>query len=275
MNENQMNLETAVLKERQDMKRETNKYRLLSLLSLVVFFTVWELAVRLGWVETTHIAAPSKVVELFIRKFWDTSPDGSTLIQHTISSLQLSLTGFLLALVIGTPLGLLMGWFKPFDDFVKPIFNLIRPIPALGWIPIMILLLGIGLAAKSSIIFMAAFVPMVINSYTGIKLTNQALVNVAKTCGSNTWTIFLKVGIPSAMPMVFAGWKVALSISWMTLIAAEMMASNKGLGYMILMGRQFMMVDLILCGMFVIAIIGYLLYMILDVAESHVLRWRR
>ena len=270
-----MNLEAAVLKERQDMKRETNKYRLLSLLSLVVFFTVWELAVRLGWVETTHIAAPSKVVELFIRKFWDTSPDGSTLIQHTISSLQLSLTGFLLALVIGTPLGLLMGWFKPFDDFVKPIFNLIRPIPALGWIPIMILLLGIGLAAKSSIIFMAAFVPMVINSYTGIKLTNQALVNVAKTCGSNTWTIFLKVGIPSAMPMVFAGWKVALSISWMTLIAAEMMASNKGLGYMILMGRQFMMVDLILCGMFVIAIIGYLLYMILDVAESHVLRWRR
>ena len=189
--------------------------------------------------------------------------------------MQLSLTGFGLAVVIGTPLGLLMGWYKPVDKFVKPVFNLVRPIPAVSWIPVMIAVLGIGIAAKSFIIFLSAFVAIVLNSYAGIKLTNRAMINVARTSGASYWRIFLNVGVPSAMPMVFTGWKVALGISWSTLVAAEMLAANSGLGYMILFGRQFLKIDLIMCGMAVIGLIGVILFALLNKLERVVLRWRQ
>ena len=168
-----------------------------------------------------------------------------------------------------------MGWYKPVDKFIRPAFNLIRPIPAVGWIPLMIVLLGIGLAPKVFIVFLSAFVAVVLNSYAGIKLTNRAMINVSKTCGASNFTIFRRVGIPSAMPMVFTGWKVGLGLSWSTLVAAEMLASNDGLGYMILAGRQFMRVNLIMVGMLTIGVIGLILFALLNWLEKIVLKWRQ
>lgn len=270
-----MELNKVIIEERKTLWKKSRNRILLALLSLAVFFGIWELAVLLEWVDPRFVAAPSEVIAVMIRKFYDSTPDGGTLIEHISASMKLSLSGFLLAVVIGTPLGLLMGWYKPLDSFIKPVFNLVRPIPAVGWIPVMIVLLGIGTVSKASIIFLSAFVSIVINSYTGIKLTSQALINVSRTCGASNWYIFRHVGIPSAMPMIFTGWKVALGISWSTLVAAEMLASNEGLGYMILIGRQFMKTDLIICGMVVIGLIGIVLYALLNKLESVVLRWRR
>lgn len=272
---NQELLRQAVDDERKRLRRERTGCFLLSIASIAVLLALWECSVRFGWVRTKYVEAPTEVIRIIIKKFSVKSPDGAILPVHIASSLKISFLGFGYAVLVGTPLGLAMGWYKPVDKFVRPVFNLIRPIPAVSWIPLMIVLLGIGLAPKVFIVFLSAFVATVLNSYAGIKLTNQAMINVAKTCGAPDFVIFLRVGVPSAMPMVFTGWKVGLGLSWSTLVAAEMLASNSGLGYMILTGRQFLRIDIIMAGMVVIGLIGLLLFAVLSRIEQIVLRWRR
>ena len=196
------------------------------------------------------------------------------MIEHFLVSFQLAFSSFVAAVVIGVPLGLVMGQYKAFDRFFTPIFEIIRPIPPIAWIPIVILVAGIGMPAKIFIIFIAAFVPCVINSYLGIKLTNPVLINVAKTFGASNWQIFTKVCIPSSLNMVFTGVRNALGASWSTLVAAEMLASTKGLGYMIQMGRQLIRPDIILVGMLTIGCIGALLSWLLGLLEKKVAPWR-
>lgn len=256
-------------------KQEKRMYALLSIAGVAIFLLLWELASDTGIVNSRYIAPPSKIVKLFFTKLTDPNPDGAVLGVNILSSLQVSLTGFALAVLIGVPLGLLMGWYRGFDSFVRPIFEIVRPIPPVSWIPLTIVWMGIGLQAKAFIVFFSAFVPCVINSYTGIRQTNPVLINFAKTCGASNFTIFLKIGIPSSLTMVFAGVRVALGNAWATLVAAEMLAASSGLGYMILMGRQFARPDLILLGIVVIGIIGIVLTTLLNKIEDKVLGWKR
>lgn len=260
----------------QEKKRRTQQmYLMLSISSVVVFLLLWEMCSDLGWVNSRYLAAPSKIFALFITKLTDPNPDGAVLGVNVLSSLQVSLTGFFLAIAIGIPLGLLMGWYKGFDSFVRPIFEIVRPIPPVSWIPLTIVWLGIGLPAKSFIVFFSAFVPCVINAYTGIRQTSPVLVNFAKTCGASNFTTFWHIGIPSSLTMVFAGVRVALGNAWATLVAAEMLAASSGLGYMILMGRQFARPDLILLGIVVIGVIGVLFTALLGLVENKVLGWKK
>ena len=275
MNTNQEKLTKAIARERKHIKNKSRNLLFTSIISIVILLALWELSVQLGWITTRFFCAPSEVLNALIEKLTNRAPDGATLPVHILSSMKISMIGFLMAVLIGTPLGLLMGWYKPVDKFIRPAINLIRPIPAVGWIPLMIVLLGIGLAPKVFIVFLSAFVAVVLNSYAGIKLTNRAMINVSKTCGASNFTIFRRVGIPSAMPMVFTGWKVGLGLSWSTLVAAEMLASNDGLGYMILAGRQFMRVNLIMVGMLTIGVIGLILFALLNWLEKIVLKWRQ
>ena len=250
------------------------KYRMLSILGLVIFFGVWEAAVRLGWVSHRSLNAPSEVVETFIYKLTNANPDGSTLPQHFFQSLKLALTSFIIATIIGVPLGWIMGYYKVADFLLNPLFEIIRPIPPIAWIPIVILTMGIGMSAKVFIIFVAAFVPNVINSYLGIRLTDATLINVAKTFGASDWKIFTPVCIPSSMNMVFTGIRLSLNASWTTLVAAEMLASIRGLGYMIQMGRTIIRPDIIIVGMFTIGLTGAMLNGILGLFEKKVAPWR-
>ena len=256
-------------------RQEKRMYTLLSIVGVAVFLLLWELASDTGIVNSRYIAPPSKIVKLFFTKLTDPNPDGAVLGVNILASLQVSLTGFALAVLIGVPLGLLMGWYRGFDSFVRPIFEIVRPIPPVSWIPLTIVWMGIGLQAKAFIVFFSAFVPCVINSYTGIRQTNPVLINFAKTCGASNFTIFLKIGIPSSLTMVFAGVRVALGNAWATLVAAEMLAASSGLGYMILMGRQFARPDLILLGIVVIGIIGIVLTTLLNKIEDKVLGWKK
>jgi len=220
------------------------------------------------------LASPIQVINAIFTKIVDPRPDGNILIVNILASFKLAMIGFFLALIAGLPLGLLMGWYRPVDKLLRPIFEMIRPLPPIAWIPIVIVLLGIGTVAKSFIIFFTTFVPIVINSYTGIRETNQVYINYAKTCGYSNWKIFCTVGIPSAMPLAFAGMVIALGNGWGTLIAAEMLASSSGLGYMILMGRNYGRIDTIIAGMLVIGLIGLGLTTTLRKVENRVLKWR-
>ncbi len=258
-------------------QRRKKKYQniMLSIIGVLGFLIIWQLIVMFEVVDTKYLTSPIEVVNLFLVKLTDSRPEGATIWTHISSSLTIVLSGFGLAVLIGVPLGLFMGWYKRFDSFIRPLFEIIRPIPPVAWIPLMIVWLGIGLRAKALIVFLAAFVPCVINSHTGIRQTSEVLINVAKTCGASNFTIFRKVGIPSSMTMVLAGIKVAIGNAWATLVAAEMLAASSGLGYMILMGRQFGRVDLVILGIVVIGAIGTVLASLLNVVENNILRWRK
>jgi len=254
-------------------KRKRLKAIVFGLTGVAGFLLLWYAVVWFEWIDSRLIVYPHEVFQTLASKFYDKSFDGSLLPVHIASSLIVAVCGFLMAVCVGVPLGLLMGWYQPFDRFVRPVFEVIRPIPPISWIPIMIIFLGIGLQAKTVIIFFAAFIPSLINSYTGIKLTNPVFINVAKTCGASKWRTFLRVGVPSALPMAFAGMRISLGNAWGTLVAAEMLAANKGLGFMILMGRTYLRVDVIIGGMLVIGLIGVLFAVGFDWVEHKVIKW--
>ncbi|MGI9862349.1 ABC transporter permease [Moorella naiadis] len=252
-----------------------NSLAWLSILSLLVFLLIWYGIVHFGIISKTLLASPAEVLTTFWSKLFNRAPDGATLGAHFKTSLLLALTGYISAVVIGVPLGLLMGWYKKIDDAVKPIFEIIRPIPPIAWIPLAILWFGIGLPAKAFIIWLSAFVPSVINSYAGIKLTEPVLINVARTFGATNWETFLKIGVPSALPMVFTGLRLSLSSAWMTLVAAELLAATQGLGYMIQMGRTLARPDVIIVGMLTIGFTGAAMAYILERFEGKLAPWRR
>lgn len=258
-----------------EKKRPLWMQMLLSVLGIIVFIGIWEAVVKFGLISEDKLVAPSQIVLTFMDKLENPIPDGNTIIVHFFTSLKLVVLGFLVSCIIGVPLGLFMGFFNVANRIFTPIFEIIRPIPPLAWIPIVIVVLGIGLKAELFIIFVASFVPCVINSYTGIRATSQTLINVAKTAGANKFQIFYKVGIPSALPMVFTGIKVSFGSAWATLVAAEMIASSEGLGYMIQQGRVARRPDIVLLGMLVIGLVGAVLTAILSILEKKAIPWRR
>ena len=150
------------------------------------------------------------------------------------------------------------------SETVSSAFDIIRPIPALAWIPLMILWLGIGYWSKVGIIFFAAFISATINSYAGIKRTSQVHLWVASTFGATNMQMLFKVAIPTALPMIFTGLRLALGSSWVALVAAELLAATRGLGYMIQVARMLGRPDVIIVGMITIGVVGYLLSTILE-----------
>lgn len=259
----------------QKNRREKLKSALCAFISISLFLLIWQVAVSMDWINAKACAPPTKVFQTFLDKWTNTKPDGATLDTHILVSLKLASIGFLLAVVIGVPMGLLMGYFRTMDAVLTPIFEIVRPIPPLAWIPVVLLTLGIGTEAKAFIIFIASFVPCVINSYTGIKRTNPVLINVAKTAGASNWQIFYKVGIPSAIPLTFTGIKTSLGSAWATLVAAEMLSSSQGLGYLIQRARNLVRSDLVIVGMLLIGIIGAIFTLVLDYLETKVAPWRK
>lgn len=267
--------EERIKKVQEDARKSKYQLTVLSIIGVLAFLLIWQFAVMGGLLPNRYVPMPSEVVKLFFVKWVDPNPDGAVLGVHILASLQVALTGFFLAIIIGVPLGLFMGWFRGFESFMRPIFEILRPIPPVSWIPITIIWLGLGLQAKAFIVFFSAFVPCTINAYTGIRQTSPALINVAKVCGASNFTIFRKIGIPSAMTMTFAGIRVALGNAWATLVAAEMLAANVGLGYMIQQGRSFARPDIIILGIVVIGILGVVFTWLLGLVEGKVLGWKK
>ncbi|HIZ79516.1 MAG TPA: ABC transporter permease [Candidatus Lachnoclostridium stercorigallinarum] len=268
------NLEAKWSEYLKQQKQANVKYMLLSAAGILTVLIIWQGVVMLGLVDSHLLPPPTEVLATLLDKFTNTVPDGNVLGTNILASLQVALSGFCVAIIIGVPLGLLMGWWTYADRFIRPIFELVRPVPPIAWIPLVVVWMGVGLKAKALIIFFTAFVPCVINSYTGIKLTSQVLIDVSRTFGAPNWLIFWKIGIPSSLPMVFAGIRVALGNSWSTLVAAEMLAASAGLGYMIQIGRTVARPDIVIVGMVVIGAIGAILSAILSRCERYFLRWK-
>ena len=254
-------------------KKSFDKFAVISILSVVGFFFGWWLITDgLHLVRAVILPSPVTVAKAFAVKLVNRNPDGGLLIEHIGTSLQVALSGYITGISIGLPLGVLMAWYPTFDKFYRPIFNLIRPISPIAWIPIMILWFGIGLGSKTAMIFLSAFVPSVINAYAGIKSANQVHYWVAQTFGAKRKVLLFKVAIPSAMPFFFTGMKVSLGNAWMSLVAAELLAATRGLGYMIQLNRMLGRVENIVVGMLTIGALGALFAVTLDLIEKKLVK---
>lgn len=245
--------------------------KVLPVLSVLTFFGAWEFIVQTGIVPNTMLAAPSQVVKLFIVKLTDPNPDGAVLAAHAWTSIKEAGIGYLLALLVGLPLGLLMGWFTTIRGLFRPIFEMIRPIPPIAWIPLTIFWFGIGLWGKVFIIWIAGIVPCVINAFVGVRMTNPTLIQMARTYGASDWQIFLKICIPSSLPMVFGALQIALAYCWVNLVGAELLASDSGLGFLITMGRRLALPDMVVLGMVCVGIAGALIGVVIDRIERKLL----
>jgi ABC-type nitrate/sulfonate/bicarbonate transport system permease component len=245
--------------------------KVLPVLSVVLFFGGWEFIVQTGIVPDTMLAAPSKVAQLFLVKLTEVDPDGALLHEHAWVSIQEAFTGYFLSLLVGLPLGLAMGWFSVAEGLGRPIFEIIRPIPPVAWIPLTIFWFGIGLPGKIFIIWLGGLVPCVINAYVGVKMTNPTLIQMARTYGAGDWQIFKQLCVPSALPMVFGALQIALACCWTNLVAAELLAADQGLGFMITMGRRLAMPELVVLGMFMVGLTGAVIGVVIDRVEKKLL----
>ena len=246
-------------------KLQINKYLFISIASICAGIFVWWLVTDgLGIFRSNALPSPVKVASTFVKKWVETKPDGATLLQHLGASLQVALGGYLIGAIIGIPLGIFMAWNDKVDMLVRPVFDLVRTIPGIAWTSVMVTLVGIGFLSKALVIFISAMVAMVINSYSGIKQTKTVPLWVGQTFGASNWELLTKVAIPSALPMIFTGLDVALGSAWTTLVAAELLASTKGLGFMIQQARGIFRLDIIIVGMIVIAITGAVLSSIIQ-----------
>ena len=245
--------------------------RILPLASLLLFCGVGQLIVDLKVVPSSMLASPIQVFKLFLVKLTEPNPDGAVLGRHAWTSIQEAFTGYILSLLVGIPLGLLMGWFVVVEGLARPVFEMIRPIPPIAWIPLTIFWFGIGMTGKVFIIWIAGIVPCVINSYVGVRMTNPTLIQMARTYGATDWQIFTKLCVPSALPMVFGALQIALAYCWTNLVGAELLAADNGLGFLITMGRRLAMPDMVVLGMIMVGLTGAVIGVIVDYFEKKLL----
>lgn len=253
-----------------------NKYMILSIVSVLVGVFLWWLVTDgLGVVKSNILPAPTTVVKTFIKKLYDPNPEGGTLFVHLLSSLKVALSGYGLGIILGIPLGIIMAWYSRIEMTVRPVFDLVRTVPGVAWIPVMVSLAGIGLLSKALVIFISAMVATVINTYSGIKQTKEVHLWVGQTFGASNWALLTQIAIPSALPMILTGCKIALGSAWTTLVAAELLASTKGIGYMIQQARGIYRMDIVIVGMVIIGLTGAALTGLISLIEKRILKGGR
>jgi|GEM_PF-5984858 len=204
------------------IKKKVNekKYFVISVLSFTLFLTIWWICTDvLKLVPSIALPSPTTVAKTFFVKLYDPKPDGGTLIQHMSASLKVAMSGYIIGVIIGMPLGICMAWYKKVDLFVRPLFDLIKPIPGVAWVPLTIVFFGIGSLSKAMVIFMSVFVSCVVNAYSGINQTKDVHIWVAQTFGASHLKILFKVAIPSALPMMFVSYifQESSSMPWLTI----------------------------------------------------------
>jgi ABC-type nitrate/sulfonate/bicarbonate transport system permease component len=198
---------------------------------------------------------------------------GGSLMEHFKASMSVMLSGFALALVIGIPLGILMAWVPMVDRLFGPLLTVLRPIPPPAWIPLAILWFGIGIAGKTFIVFVAAFVPVLVNAYVGCKETPINLLNAARTLGASQRTILMEVVLPSAMPVILTGARISLGVAWATIVAAELVVADQGFGFLIMNGYRNFEANIMAGGMLLIGVVGIIMNLGFVWLERWLLRW--
>jgi len=221
----------------------------------MVVLGLWQAAGAAGWLNPYLLPPP---MEIF-RAFRETAA-GGVLLGHTLASLGRVLTGLFYACLVALPLGVLAAASPRIRAYLQPLIELLRPIPPIAWIPLAVLWFGVrGDRASNFITFVAAFFPLFLHTFSGIRHIEELHLNAAKSMGAGRRMLLLDVALPSALPFIITGLRISLGFAWMCVIAAELISSNSGLGYMIEINRSMLNTAEVICGMITIGLVGYLM----------------
>jgi NitT/TauT family transport system permease protein len=236
---------------------------------IAALIAVWWLAVYLT--HSVIFPTPWGVVT----GTWELLRNG-TLWEHIGASLMRVGAGFGLAVLFAVPLGLWMGWVSGAYRTLNPLFQILRPISPIAWIPIAILWFGVGNASPIYLIFISSVFPMIVQTTVGVHTIEKRYLRAAENFGVSRQTLFRQVVIPAVLPQVLVGMRIGLGVAWLVVVAAEMIALHSGLGYMIMDSRNAgNRYDLVIAGMIIIGLIGLSLDTIMRLLEGvRWIRWR-
>ena len=248
----------------------TNEY-FLYVVSFVSFFAIWHYIAKAGLLG---LATPEATIKE-LGRLMTVKLAGKNLLGHVWASAQRILIGFTLGAVTGIPLGLFMALNRYVNAIVKPVFDLFKPMPPIAWISIAILWFGIGEPSKVFIIFIGSFGPCVLNAYSGVRVIEPELYDVVRVLGGNRRQEIFQVSFPAALPALFAGLQISLSIAWTCVLAAELVSSRAGLGWIIIRGMKLTKPELVLGGMAIIALVAWSFTLVVSGLEKFLCPWKR
>ena len=240
-----------------------------SIVVIAVLIAAWWLAVNLT--QSVIFPTPKAVVLGTL----ELARDG-TLWEHIGASLMRVGVGFGIAVLFAIPLGLWMGWVRGAFVTLNPLFQILRPISPIAWIPIAILWFGVGNASPIYLIFIASVFPMIVQTTNGVHTIEKRFLRAAENFGVSRKKLFLQVVFPAALPQIIVGMRIGLGVAWLVVVAAEMIALRSGLGYLIIVSRNAgNRYDLVIAGMIIIGLIGLALDGIMRLLENmKIVRWR-
>ena len=227
-------------------------------IGLIVFFGVWSLLSFSGAVPRQFLPAPHELAARFLDLL--TTPfAGATLPRHLASSFFRFGCGFLLGAAVGIPLGLLMGWSRTLDEIVTPVFDALRFIAPIAWVPFAALWFGTGIGGPVLIIFMGAFPAVLINTYRGAKNVDRKYIEASQMLGASSWRSMTEVLLPAAVPSIVAGLRISAGLGWQSLVGAELIVASSGVGYLMVKGQAAVSTATVMSGMIAIGVVGLLI----------------
>jgi NitT/TauT family transport system permease protein len=241
--------------------------RFRKLFSVVLVLVAWE-GIAVAFHDPLFLPSPTAVVTTL----WELAASGD-LFSDIEVSLTRTLGGFAVAMALGVPLGIMMGHFRRWDDFWGVLISLSNPIPKIGLVPLFILWFGIGESSKIAVVAAAAIFPVLINTYNGVRGVNPMLIWRAQTLGLSQRELLYKVILPAALPSIFVGARLAMALSWVILIAAEMVAARSGLGFRILYGQQMFETNVVFAGLLTISVFGFAFDRLLQALSHRLCGW--
>lgn len=245
----------------------------LSLATIGVILFVWWLVTTMGWVKPLFVPSPQAIIQKFIvisREGFT----GTPLWSHILISTERVFGAFLLACAIGIPLGLAMGISPVVRGIFDPPIEFYRPIPPLAYLPLMIIWFGIGETSKVLLIFLSVFAPVALGARAGVRSAAIEQIHAAYSFGATRWQVLRHIILPAAMPEILTAMRIGIGFGWTTLVAAEMVAATKGIGYMVLSASQFLQTSIVIMGIIIIAAIAYLFDLLMRFVERRVVPWK-
>jgi len=245
----------------------------LSLASVLIALALWQVVTSLGWVAPLFLPSPAavwvKAVKLASQGYMD-----ATLWQHAAASLARVGMALLAAVATAVPLGLWMGLSSTARGVLDPFVEVYRPVPPLAYLPLIVIWFGIGELSKVLLIYLAIFAPVVIATATGVRSTDATRLRAAQAFGATRTQLLRHVVLPSALPDILTGLRVGLGVGWSTLVAAELVAATRGLGFMVQSAAQFLNTDIVVLGILVVAAIAFTLELVLRALQQQLVPWQ-
>jgi sulfonate transport system permease protein len=233
----------------------------------VALFALWWVGCERGWIAPQILPPPARVYATFAELV-----QSGDLLSNTLISLQRVLCGFAAGTLAGFALGAALGLSRTFEAYVLPSFNAIVQIPVLGWLPFLLLLVGVGEPLKYILIAHATLVPVTLSTLQGFRGAPVTLDEAARVFGYTRWQRIVHVVLPSAVPTLATGVRLAFTKSWLALVVVELVASSEGLGYLIVYGRQLFQLDLVMAAVVMVGAVGFVINRALDALERRLRR---